>query len=122
MAGINEGHPAPVGLGPSKVSYELAVHVSALALLAVVAHEGHHGIGGSLPDGCNPTPHVPQRHRQEVLIYLHVKAACLQDVKAPSMDTCNITSIVNFIEAQVLQICCRGFQYLHGKLQFAATT
>ena len=71
VAGVYKCHPAPVGLGSGKVSYEFAVHVCSLGLLAVVAHEGDNSICCCFPDWCNATAHIPQGHGQEVLIDLH---------------------------------------------------
>lgn len=77
LASVYEAHSAGVRLGPGKLPHELAVDVSALGLLAVVAHEHHHCISCRLPDGGHPCSHVAQRQRQEVLVDLQ------QDMQVP---------------------------------------
>ena len=70
VAGVDEVHPAPVRLGSGKVAHELAVHVSTLSLLAVVAHEGDYCISCCFSHRRNACCHVLQSHGQEVLIDL----------------------------------------------------
>ena len=70
VAGVNEVHPAPMRFGSGKITYELAVHVSALCLLAVVAHEGNHCISCGFSHRCDASCHVFESHGQTVLVDL----------------------------------------------------
>ena len=70
VTGVNERHSAPMRFGTGKIPDELAVDVSALRLLAAVAHELHNTVCRSFSDWRHPSSHILEGHWQKVLIDL----------------------------------------------------